>query len=96
QKHREFSSLIGVEIAVETIAPEKIEHALALSKEIDDSEANSTALFDPEVFEVRRRVYESFMENFSDSEMVTLFTLFELGSMNYYSESFDYLFNKYT
>jgi hypothetical protein len=95
QKHREFSMIIGVELQLKTITPEKIEHALALSVEINDSEANSTSLFDPKVLAIRSRVYNSYMNDFDDLEMTTLFTLFELGSLNYYSESFDYLLGKY-
>lgn len=93
QKHREFSSYLGIDNSIKNCSPEKLSEIFRLRSKLAKHSNTLHDIFSPEFLESRAQ-YANYLEsNLDDEELATLLALHELGSShNYYSESYDALY----
>lgn len=99
QANRQLSSYIGKEIPLSEISENKIILALEIVRELDSIKLDSdkTRIFPSEdVVVCRQRILSKLDSEFTHEEVASLYTLLELGSLPYYCESYDYLYDKYS
>lgn len=95
QKHREFSSYLGIDNTIQHCPTEKLDTIFATRTKINLLSDSAQNLFKPENLELRDQYIELIENSLSQEELATLLALHELGtSQAYYSESYDFLYKR--